>query len=88
MTDDQNTTKQDLKNQIQALMAQVEKENQENAVVNKQMISEVKELKQKIDVIGADIEKDLNELDKIEKETGDKLDKIILEQAEDAGDDL
>jgi hypothetical protein len=55
--------------------------------VNKQRDDEMVLLREKVDVTAEIVEKDLAELDVIEKETSDALDKVILEHAEDAGDD-
>ena len=85
MTNDQNIVS--LKEQIKALMVEVEKTNQENMSVNKQRDDEMVLLREKVDVTAEIVEKDLAELDVIEKETSDALDKVILEHAEDAGDD-
>jgi uncharacterized protein YPO0396 len=85
MTNDQNIVT--LKEQIQTLMAEVEKTNQENMAVNKQREDEMVLLREKVDVTAEIVEKDLAELDVIENETSDALDKVILEHSEDAGDD-
>ncbi len=86
MTNDQNQTVQSLKDQIQALMAEVEKTNQENAVDNKKVADEVSAIRKEVDAGVDGLEKDLAELDGIEKETSDALDKVILEHAKDAGE--
>lgn len=87
MTNDQNTPPQSLKDQIQALMAEVQKSNKESAIENKKTSDELDAIKKDFDTAADSVEKDIAELDVVEKETGDQLDKLILENAEDAGDD-
>ena len=87
MTNDQNTPPQSLKDQIQALMAEVQKSNKESAIENKKTSDELDAIKKDFDTAADGVEKDLAELDVVEKETGDQLDKLILENAEDSGGD-
>lgn len=87
MTNDQNTSTQSLKDQVQALMAEVQKSNKENAAENQKIVDDLTSIKKDFDEAADSVEKDLAELDVVEKETGDELDKLILENAEDAGDD-
>ena len=83
MTEDQNKTKQDLRNQIQAIMADVKKIDDKTKSQN----DELDLLEKEFDTTADSVEKDLEELEKIEKDTDESLDNLIPEKAEEAGDD-
>ncbi|MFA6408517.1 MAG: hypothetical protein WCW36_03600 [Candidatus Paceibacterota bacterium] len=92
MTTDQDTTNiqtaQELGGELDVLVEEAKGIIQEIEDANKESSVTMDALDASTDVAVADIEKSLAELDQIEKESGDELDKLMLEEAEDLASEV
>ncbi len=91
MTTNQNTTKskkvKDLNSQLNDLLGEAKKANQDIDATNKESEEVMNDLEARVNKSTANVEKICSELDTIEKEAGDKLDKLVLEEAENLASD-
>ena len=79
-----NQNVQGLNDQLDALLEEAKKINNEIDETNKSANLAVNDLANKVNDSISEVNKICVDLDKSEKEAGDELDKLILEQAEDA----
>ncbi len=89
MTTDQNTTKnnQDLDVELDNLLGEAKKLNQDIDAGNKESTNAMDELDARVDKSIVEVEQIYSDLDRIEKQSGDELDKLILEEAADLARD-
>ncbi len=87
MTTDQNNTNnqnvQALNSQLVDLLDEAKKVNQEIDETNKEAMEEMTDLEVKVGESIKDVEQIYSDLDHIEKDAGDEIDKLVLQQAED-----
>ncbi|MFA5746898.1 MAG: hypothetical protein WC926_02370 [Candidatus Paceibacterota bacterium] len=87
MEKDQNAASgqniQELDSQLKDLLKKAKKIGQEIEETNKSLEEEMDGLSKKVDMSINNIQQICSDLDQAEKEAGDELDKIALEQAED-----
>ncbi len=87
MTTNQNTTKgesvKDLSGELDGLLDETKKINQEIDETNKDARGSMDDLDARVNESIASMEPIYSDLDKIEEEAGNELDKLILEQVKD-----
>ena len=91
MATNKNTTKdpkiKDLDNQLNDLLDETKKVNKDIKATNREAENAMDNLDAKVNASVAKVERIYSDLDKMEKESGDKLDRLILEEAENLASD-
>ena len=77
-----NQTVQDLQNQLNGLLDEAKKVSQEIEEESRQSKEEMSVFETGVDESTRNVEQIYSDLDQIEKEAGDEIDKLILEQSE------
>ena len=80
-------TKEELEGQVKELLKRASDINQEIRDSNLRFKNEIDAIKEKAGASVGKIEQLFSEVDQLEKETGDELDKLMLEQSEVLADD-
>lgn len=82
-----NQSNQSASVRLNALLDEIKNIGQEIDEINKQTNTALDEINMKVDESIIKIEKICSDLDQIEKEAGDEMDKLILQQAETLGEE-
>lgn len=78
-----NQNNQSPQGQLSDLLNEAKEINQETDKINEEAMKNIKDIDAKIDASINDIEQIFSDLDQIEKEAGDEIDRLVLKQAED-----